>query len=86
MKDILWQELYTAAMVELDRGQLQCRIDAARVAIQNAMPSPSNHSNTGSGEEMQAMRDALQNLQTLQWVELRASMPATRLSQVPMES
>ena len=86
MKNILWQELYAAAMTELDRGQLQHRIDAARLAIQNAMPAPLNHNNADSVGEMQAMRDALHNLQTLQWVELRASTPATFLSHVPLGS
>ena len=35
--DASWQELYAAAMLELDRVHLQSRIDAAEIAIRQAM-------------------------------------------------
>jgi hypothetical protein len=68
--NLLWQDLYSAAMLELDRTALQSRIEAARAAIRQAM---THNSETGAGTaaDMQAMTDALHNLETLQRVEFR---------------
>jgi hypothetical protein len=74
--NILWQELYTAAMLELDRTNLQGRIEAAQAAIRQAMEEPIRNSRLGAVEDTQAMADALRNLQTLQRVEFRTSEPA----------
>jgi len=76
-KNVLWQELYTAAMLELNQANLQGRIEAAQVAIGQAMTDLASNRKDGAVEEMQAMADALRNLQTLQRVELRTPMPAT---------
>ncbi|MFZ0309421.1 MAG: hypothetical protein WAL89_14715 [Candidatus Sulfotelmatobacter sp.] len=48
-----WQELYTAAMLELDRAALQSRIEAAQAAIQQAMEELAGNRKVGTGEEMQ---------------------------------
>ena len=46
-----WQELYTAAMLELDRAALQSRIEAAQAAIQQAMEELAGNRKVGTGEE-----------------------------------
>jgi hypothetical protein len=79
---VLWQELYAAAMLELDSTRLQGRIEAAREAIQTARRKLANDDrNAATVAEMRAMADALQNLQTLQRVEFRTSMLATSQGQ-----
>lgn len=78
---VLWQELYTSAMLELDRACLHGKILAAQEAIQNAMKESGNGGAAGATEERQAMADALRNLQTLQQLELRLSTPASGPSQ-----
>jgi hypothetical protein len=76
-KNVFWQELYAAAMLELNQANLQGRIEAAQVAIGQAMTDLASNRKDGAVEEMQAMADALRNLQTLQRVELRTPIPAT---------
>jgi len=78
--NVLWRELYAAAMLELDRAQLQSRIEAAQVAIRQAM-TELHQSGTGSREELQALADSLHNLQTLQRVELSVPTPAASPAQ-----
>lgn len=74
--NISWQELYAAAMLELDRANLHARIETAQAAIRQALEElTGNHPE--AGEEMHAMDDALRNLRTLQRVEFRTSTPAT---------
>jgi hypothetical protein len=73
--NILWHDLYAAAMLELDRDNLRHRIEAARAGIQRALNELTRNPTSGAAEEMQSMADALRNLETLQWVELRASAP-----------
>jgi hypothetical protein len=79
-----WQELYTGAMLELDRAALPRRIEAAQAAIQQAMELAGNHK-VGTEEEMHAMADALRNLRALQRVEFRTSAPATSQGQPQAE-
>jgi hypothetical protein len=74
--NISWQELYKAAMLELDRASLQGRIEAAQAAIRQAMEELTSNHELGAVEETQGMSDALHNLQTLQRVEFRTSTPA----------
>ena len=73
--DHSWQELYAAAMLELDLACLTDRIEAAQAAIRQAMKEL-----TGTPEcvvaEMQEMSSALGNLQTLQRVTLKTIKPA----------
>jgi ATP/maltotriose-dependent transcriptional regulator MalT len=75
-KNMLWQDLYMAAMLELDHAQLQSRIEAAQRAIGQAQHELASKPGENAGEDMQALQDALRNLQTLQRVELRKSAPA----------
>ncbi len=73
--NILWRDLYAAAMLELDHANLHARIEAARAGIQRARKELTRNATPGAAEEMQSMADALRNLDTLQRVELRASAP-----------
>jgi hypothetical protein len=72
-----WQELYTAAMLELGRAALPRRIEAAQAAIQQAMEELAGTRKVGTEEEIHAMADAPRNLRALQRVEFRTSTPAT---------
>lgn len=80
-----WRELYTAAMLELDHGLLQSRIDAARVAILRSMEELMGNCAVGAAEEMQALSAALGNLQTLQRVEFRKPTASGSQSLTPVE-
>jgi hypothetical protein len=73
--NILWHDLYTAAMLELDHANLHDRIEAARTGIQRARKELTRNPMPGAAEEMHCMADALRNLDTLQRLELRASTP-----------
>jgi hypothetical protein len=73
--NILWYDVYAAAMLELDRDNLHDRIEAARAGIQRARKDLTRNPPPGAAEEMHSMADALRNLDTLQRVELRASTP-----------
>ncbi len=64
-----WRDRYAAAMVELDPAKLQETIDTARTAIQLRLRELATI-NQGAGEEQQTLSDALQNLRSLQRVEL----------------
>jgi hypothetical protein len=70
-----WQELYAAAMLELDFASLQGRIEVAQAVIRQAMEERAS-AREGAAEEMQAMSAALGNLQALQRVALKGSKPA----------
>jgi len=67
---ISWQRLYRDAMLEVDPVSLRSRIDAARVALGQAMDEPNTNRKL---EDKQAMIEALRNLQTLERLELRKS-------------
>ncbi len=61
MQDTVWQELYQAAMVELDRPTLQTMIEVARAAIERRVQelrAGSDHADRMA--EQQQMADALQ--------------------------
>jgi hypothetical protein len=70
---ISWRELYTAAMLELDRATLPGRIEAAQAGVLQAMQELADNHTLEAGDEKQAMADALRNLRTLQRVEFRSS-------------
>ena len=72
---VSWQELYTTAMLELDRAALAVKIEAAQAAVLQATEELADNHTPRAGEEKQALADALRNLQTLQRVELRMSTP-----------
>ncbi len=80
-----WQELYTAAMLELDHGRLQSRIDAAQVAIRRSMEKLMGSCVVGAAEELQSLSDALGNLQALQRVEFRKGISSGSQSLGPAE-
>ena len=82
MSDVSWKELYTAALLELDQDSLRFRIEAARLAITEAMRTVANDHRAETVETAETtweMTDALHNLQTLQEVELGSSAPASSL-------
>jgi hypothetical protein len=80
--DVLWQELYKAAMLELDRVRLSGRIEAAHAAMQQRMMELSKNNHDGIYlDEQQAIFDALSNLRTLQRVELKSSSQSSRQAQ-----
>lgn len=81
MNNDSWQELYAAAMLELDHGLLQSRIDDAQVAIRRSMEELMGTCGVGAAEEMQALSASLGNLQMLQRVEFRNQfLPAAKTS------
>ena len=71
-QSVLWRDLYTSAMLELDRASLQKRIEAAQLAIRDALAGQGSLRDAGGVDEVQEMSDALHNLQALQRVEFRA--------------
>lgn len=74
MEDAPWWQLYRAAMLELELSELPKRIEAAQIAIRGCMDNLSASNDDGGGvEERQRMADALENLRTLQRVEVRSS-------------
>jgi hypothetical protein len=73
---VSWQDLYTTAMLELDRTMLQGTIEAAQTDLRQAMKELSGDHKVEAEEEMQTMADAVRNLQTLQRVEFTISTPA----------
>jgi hypothetical protein len=74
--NISWEDLYAAAMVELDRGSLLGRIETAQGAIRLAMEELARNPKPGTAGEVQDLADALRNLQTLRSVECSVSTRA----------
>ena len=73
-----WQKLYKAAMLELDPVALPISIEAARLAIRQALEGLASDGTAEASEKRQALSDALGNLQTLHRLELRPSTPASQ--------
>ena len=80
--NVSWEELYAAAIVELDRASLLGRIETAQAAIRRAMEELARNPKPGVAGEVQVLADALRNLQTLRSVEFNMSTPA--ISQEPV--
>ena len=74
-RNVLWRDLYAAAMLELDHAQLGKRIQEALAAIQCAVDEQLEVRDSRNAEEMQALTDATHNLMTLQRVELSIVVP-----------
>lgn len=74
--NISWEDLYAAAMVELDRARLLGRIETAQAAIRRAVEELARNPMPGADGEVQVLADALRNLKTLRSVEFRMSTPA----------
>ena len=75
MNSVSWQELYAAAMLELDRATLVVKIEAAQAAVLQATEELADNHTLRAAEEKQALADALRSLRTLQRVEFRTSTP-----------
>ncbi len=76
--NISWEDLYAAAVLELDGANLHGRIEAAQAAIRRAAEELARNPKPGAAGERQALADALRNLQTLRRVEFSASTSAIR--------
>jgi hypothetical protein len=62
--DYVWEGPYQAAMVEIDHGKLQERLQAAKAAIDNRLHELQlDHG--GTPEERHAITDALANLNVI---------------------
>ena len=83
---VVWRELYAAAMLELDHSRLGKRIQEAQAVVQAAIDQETPLRGVSFAEELQALRDAMHNLRTLQRVELNAASPTTTLSMQPEEA
>ena len=68
MTNLLWQDKYTEAMLELNPEALPARIATAEKAI-NQRIEEINLSNEGSEEEQWALGDALRGLRVLAQAE-----------------
>jgi hypothetical protein len=82
-QDAHWQDLYKAAMLELNPLELRVKIavalEAMRVRDEELQQSPE----PGSSEERRALADAVHNLSVLRRVELRPSSPNSEITQIP---
>jgi hypothetical protein len=82
-QDAHWQDLYKAAMLELNPMELRVKIavalEAMRVRDEELRQSPQ----PGSLEECRAIADAVHNLTVLKKVELRPSSPNRESAQIP---
>jgi hypothetical protein len=67
-----WQEFYRAALLEVHHEELRRRIDAAEKAIYQRTQEL-KESGSLSGEEQQAMADAIRALRLLVQTECRGS-------------
>jgi hypothetical protein len=82
-KDVLWRELYKAAILELDAVALHKRIEAAHAAIQQRLSELQGNYDGNSGEEQPEMVDALNNLRAVQKIEFRLSSEPRRSKREP---
>ena len=82
-KDVLWRELYKAAILELDPVALHKRIEAAHAAIRQRISELHSNYDGNSGEEQREMVDALNSLRAVQKVEFRLSSEPNRPRREP---
>ena len=76
---IAWQDLYKAAMLEVDQSKLRERIEAANAAIQRRIEDlklAGNHDETSA--ERHSIAEALDSLRMLRKLEVRPSPEANR--------
>jgi hypothetical protein len=83
---VLWRDMYAAAMLELDRSRIGKRIQEAQAVVQAALDKETASRGAGFAEELQALRDAMHNLRTLQRVELSAASPTATFTMEPEEA
>ena len=67
-----WRELYEAALLEVNPPDLQKGIERACQAMRQRSDDLTRFAEPGALEELRAIADALQNLRTVQRVELRS--------------
>jgi hypothetical protein len=67
-----WRELYEAALLEVNPTDLQKSIEVACLAMRQRSDDLTRSADPGALEELRAIADALQNLRTVQRVELRS--------------
>ena len=75
--NVAWQELYQSALLELRPEELQWRIDDAEKAIHERI-AELRQDGSSSGEESQALDDALRGLRVLASAECK--FPRSTLS------
>src|SRR5215831_162274 len=68
--DTSWEQIYQAALVELQPGEMRQRIEAAEKAIYQRVEQL-KQSKAGSGDELWAIHDALRRLRVLAETENR---------------
>jgi hypothetical protein len=68
---VAWQELYRAALLELRPEELRQRIDVAEKAIQQRSAELLRQNDFSSGEELQALDDALRGLRVVASTECK---------------
>jgi hypothetical protein len=82
-QDAHWQDLYKAAMLELNPLELRIKIavalEAMRVRDEELRQSPE----PGSLEECRAIADAVHSLTVLKRVELRPASANSEATQIP---
>jgi hypothetical protein len=77
-----WQELYRAALLELNTAELKPRIEVAEAAIHQRLREL-GMSDERSGEEQHALADALRGLRTLSRTECPS--PSSFVSDAPAQ-
>ncbi|SRR5260221_6892477 len=71
--DVLWQELYKAAMLELDPVKRGHRIEAVHAATQRRKEELTKKDRGGSCQDEQQALEALANVRALHRVEFKSS-------------
>jgi hypothetical protein len=71
-----WRELYEAALLQVNPADLQKGIELACQAMRQRSDDLTRSSQPGALDELRAIADALQNLRTVQRIELRSSIEA----------
>jgi hypothetical protein len=84
--NVVWRDQYAAAMLELDHSRLGKRIQEAQAVVQAAIDKQYALRGALFTEQLQALRDAMHNLRTLQRVELDATSRSPTFSMQPKEA
>jgi hypothetical protein len=72
MKPCKWQDLYEAALLELNPEELQSKIEMADEAIRRRSEELMRVEDKNALDELRGIADAQQNLRTLRRMELRS--------------
>jgi hypothetical protein len=84
--NVLWRDVYATAMLELDHSRLGKRIQEAQAVVQAAIDKETAFRGVSIAEELQALRDAMHNLWSLQRVECSAASPTLAFSMQPEQA